>query len=75
MDEMPAYNMSRKINWENLGGAERTDETLTSQNPSLWLSGSFNPSASWLRDTDATKRDPESDYGPSKMIGQRRPQN
>lgn len=54
MDEMPAYNMSRKINWENLGGAERTDETLTSQNPSLW-----NPSC--LRDGHTTSKDPGSE--------------
>lgn len=55
MHEMPAYNMSRKINRENLRGAERRDETLTSQNPSLW-----NPS--WLSDGHTTSKDPESDH-------------
>ena len=54
MDEMSAYNTSCKINWENLRGAEWRDETLTSQNPSLW-----NPS--WLSDGHTTSKDPESD--------------
>ena len=43
-----------KINGENLGGASRRKETTN-------LPESLVPESSWLRDTHATRKDPESD--------------
>ena len=53
-----------KTNRENLRGAKRERRWPTSQSSLLW-----NPS--WLLDAHATRKDPESDYGPRKMTGQR----
>ena len=39
------------------------------------LPESFSLNPSWLRDARTTGEDPESDYGPSKVIGQRQPGN
>ena len=61
--EVPIRHMvlRPKTNWENSGVAKRGRRLPVSQSPSPW-----NPP--WLRDSCATRKDPESDYGVSKMI-------
>ena len=48
-------------------GSKRERSQASSQSPSCWT-------LSWLRDVCATRKDPESDYGPSKITDQDNPE-
>ena len=68
--KVPIRNMVLllKASLGNSGGVKRGRRWPTSQSPS-------HQNPSWLRDVHAIWKEPESDYGPSKVAGQRQPGN